>query len=282
MNVSADTIPELKTDRADVATEFTTSEVENLPIPDRNFANLQLLLPGAQSLSWNHAADENPQASKQIQVDGQAFGGVAYQLDGTDNQDPILGIIVINPPLDAISETKITTQNFDAEFGKAVSSFISAQTKSGSNSFHGSAFDYRESSDEPGTDPYTQFPGTTVSSGAEEPIRRFDRRTDPQGQAVLLRRLSGRAAEGGNVGHCDRADGAPDLDLPWAARPAPASPDAISANMRWESWAAPLPHLIYQQTAGGSVPYPGNVIPTAQLSSQAMALLQTAAALCAE
>ena len=121
VNVNADTIPELKTDRADVATEFTTSEVENLPIPDRNFANLQLLLPGAQSLSWNHAADENPQASKQIQVDGQAFGGVAYQLDGTDNQDPILGIIVINPPLDAISETKITTQNFDAEFGKAVS-----------------------------------------------------------------------------------------------------------------------------------------------------------------
>ncbi|MGB6611737.1 MAG: carboxypeptidase-like regulatory domain-containing protein, partial [Acidobacteriaceae bacterium] len=137
VNVNADTIPELKTDRADVATEFTTSEVENLPIPDRNFANLQLLLPGAQSLSWNHAADENPQASKQIQVDGQAFGGVAYQLDGTDNQDPILGIIVINPPLDAISETKITTQNFDAEFGKAVSSFISAQTKSGSNKFHG-------------------------------------------------------------------------------------------------------------------------------------------------
>src|ERR1035438_627426 len=64
VNVNADTIPELKTDRADVATEFTTAEVENLPIPDRNFANLQLLLPGAQSLGWNHAADENPQASK--------------------------------------------------------------------------------------------------------------------------------------------------------------------------------------------------------------------------
>ena len=165
VNVSAESIPELKTDRADVATIFTTSEVENLPIPDRNFSNLQLLLPGAQSLNWNHAADENPQASKQIQVDGQAFGGVAYQLDGTDNQDPILGIIVINPPLDAISETKITTQNFDAEFGKAVSSFISAQTKSGSNNFHGSAFDYRKSTANLGTDPYTQFPGTTFPPG---------------------------------------------------------------------------------------------------------------------
>jgi len=36
-------------------------------------------------------ADENPQGSKQIQIDGQAFGGIAYELDGADNQDPILG-----------------------------------------------------------------------------------------------------------------------------------------------------------------------------------------------
>ncbi len=157
ITVNADAIPVLKTDRADVSTEFTTQTISDLPLPDRNFTNIQLLLPGAQPLGWGHAASENPQGSKQIQVDGQAFGGVAYQLDGTDNQDPILGIIVINPPLDALSETKITTQNFDAEFGKAVSSFVTAQTKSGSNSFHGSAFDYRESNANLARDPYTQF-----------------------------------------------------------------------------------------------------------------------------
>ncbi len=75
----------------------------------RNFTSLQLLLPGAQILGWSHASDENPQGSQQIQIDGQAFGGVAYELDGTDNQDPILGIIVVNPALDAMSEAKITT-----------------------------------------------------------------------------------------------------------------------------------------------------------------------------
>ena len=57
-------------------------------------------------------------APEQIQVDGQAFGGTAFELDGTDNQDPILGIIVINPAMDAVTETKITTQNFDAELGQ--------------------------------------------------------------------------------------------------------------------------------------------------------------------
>jgi len=76
VEVSASAVPVLKTDRADVSTIFTTKDVADLPIPDRNFTNLQLLLTGAQKLGWGHAADENPQASQQIQVDGQAFGGV--------------------------------------------------------------------------------------------------------------------------------------------------------------------------------------------------------------
>lgn len=137
VEVDADAVPQLKTDRADVAVNFTSQELENLPIPDHNFTNLQLLLPGAVQLGWAHAADENPQGSKQIQVDGQAFGGVNYTLDGTDNQDPILGIIVINPNSDSMTEAKIATQNFDAEFGKAVSAVVTVQTKSGSNAFQG-------------------------------------------------------------------------------------------------------------------------------------------------
>src|SRR6201992_1574034 len=157
VSVNADTVPELKADRADVSTVFSQRTVDNLPSSNRNCTILQLLLPGAQALSWSHAADENPQGSQQIQIDGQAFGGVAYELDGTDNQDPILGIIVVNPALDAITEAKIATQNFDAEFGKAVSAIVTAQTKSGSNNFHGSAFDYRQSAANLARDPFSQF-----------------------------------------------------------------------------------------------------------------------------
>jgi Carboxypeptidase regulatory-like domain/TonB dependent receptor len=165
VEVTAESVPLLKTDRADVATTFTQREVQDLPIGERNFTNLQLLLPGAQQLSWSHAASENPQGSKQIQVNGQAFGGVAYMLDGTDNQDPILGIIVINPPLDALSESKITTQNFDAEFGKAIASVVTAQTKSGTNKFHGSAFYYRQSNANLARDPFTQPPSSAFPDG---------------------------------------------------------------------------------------------------------------------
>ena len=163
VEVNADAVPVLKTDKADVSTVFDEQQVSSLPVGDQNFTNLQLLLPGAQLLGWSHAADENPQGSKQIQVDGQAFGGTAFELDGTDNQDPILGIIVINPALDAVTETKITTQNFDAELGKAVSAVVTAQTRSGTNNFHGSAYDFRTGNANYARDPYSQPVGSTVA-----------------------------------------------------------------------------------------------------------------------
>ncbi len=186
VEVNADTEPELKTDKADVSTVFDQQQVSSLPIGDQNFTNLQLLLPGAQLLGWSHAADENPQGSKQIQVDGQAFGGTAFELDGTDNQDPDPGHHRHQPAMDAVTETKITTQNFDAELGKAVSAVVTAQTRSGTNTFHGSAYDFRTGNANFARDPYTQArhfhhrgrrTPASVASRLEEPLWRIDRRT---------------------------------------------------------------------------------------------------------
>jgi len=149
--------PLLKTDRAEVATIFDQREVSDLPILNRNFTQFLLMSPGSQKLvSFAHAATENPQASQQTFVNGQHFSGTAYELDGTDNQDPILGIIVINPTLESVTETKITSQNYDAEFGRAIAGVVTAQTKSGSNSFHGSLFEFRRSDATQARDPFTQ------------------------------------------------------------------------------------------------------------------------------
>jgi hypothetical protein len=150
--------PQLKTDRADVATEFNTKQVEDMPILNRNFTSLQLMAPGSQKMGWSHAATENPQGSQQIVTQGQHFSGTAFELDGTDNQDPILGIIVVNPNLDAVTEAKVALQNYDAEFGKAVGSVVTAQTKSGSNEIHGSGFYFRRSDAQQARDPFAQGP----------------------------------------------------------------------------------------------------------------------------
>ncbi len=275
VEVSADAIPLLKTDRADVSTTFQSRQIEDLPIAGRNFTSLQLLLPGAQQLGWSHAADENPQGSQQIDVDGQAFGGVAFQLDGVDNQDPILGIIVINPNIDSLSESKITTQNFDAEFGKAVSSVVTAQTKSGSNSFHGSAFDYRESAANLARDPFTQSPAQGVPNALKNqfggslggPILK-DKAfffVDYQGvrQKVgtsALQTVPSALVTATCLGQQVGPSGIAGCDFSQYANSALDAGVAAGTNTR----------VIYQPNG---TPYPGNVIPTALVSAQAKALL---------
>lgn len=136
----------LKTDRADVSTTLSVLDIQNLPNSTRNFTAFELLAPGAVSypIAENTARpSQNPQRGLQIDQNGQHYGGSAFLLDGTDNRDPIAGLIVINPTLESISEMKITTQNFDAEFGQALAGLVTAQTRSGSNSWHGSLFEFR-------------------------------------------------------------------------------------------------------------------------------------------
>jgi len=158
-------IPQLKTDRADVDIEFSQKYVEDLPVLNRNFTSFELLSPGTQKLpGFSHAATENPQGGGQISVNGQHFSGTNFELDGTDNQDPILGIIVVNPNLDAIGEAKIALQDYDAESGKATSGIVRVQTKSGSNEFHGSGFLYYRNSDQQARDPFTNKPGVPLAA----------------------------------------------------------------------------------------------------------------------
>ncbi len=286
VEVNADQVPLLKTDRADVSTEFTGQQIVDLPIPDRNFTNLELLLPGAQLLGWSHAADEDPQGSKQIEIDGQSFAGVAYALDGTDNEDPILGIIVINPNADSLSETKIATQNYDAEFGKAVSAVVTAQTKSGTNAIHGSAFDYRESNANLATDPFTQSRSTLT------PTNPF-----PSG----LRNQFGGSIGGpikkdkafffGDYQGTRQKTGIADVQtVPTSHLIATCLGQAVSqsgipgcdfneyANGALGNFATSPNQIIYQPNATSSpapnAAYANNVIPTAQLSPQSLALLK--------
>ena len=155
--------PLLQTDRTDVSTILNARAVQNLPNVNRNFTSFELLTPGTTYIGWSVGQATNPQQSEQIEVNGQLPFATGYELDGTDNQDPIQGVAVINPDLDAVSEMKVTSQNYDAEFGKAVAGLVTAQTKSGSNQFHGSAFEFRRSDAQQARDPFTQYAPDSVT-----------------------------------------------------------------------------------------------------------------------
>ena len=154
--------PLLKTERSDVATTFSEKTVASLPILNRRFTAFELLTPGVQATTSQTASSEDPQGSYRKVVNGQSFAGSSHLLDGTDNHDALLGLIVINPTLESLTEAKITTANYDAEFG-ATAGVISAQTKSGTNDLRG-AFSYFLRDDAfMARNPFTQFqpiPGT--------------------------------------------------------------------------------------------------------------------------
>ncbi len=136
----SDATPLLTTDRAEIATTLTGSQVEELPVLDRNITNLLLQVPGTQLNTWAHSAAENPEQGIQANVNGQFFTSNGFLLDGTENESAILGIAVINPNIDALQEFKVSTSNYEAEFGAASGALIQATTKSGTNQLHGSAF----------------------------------------------------------------------------------------------------------------------------------------------
>jgi hypothetical protein len=283
VTVNADSQPLLKTDRADVSTVLDEQQVSSLPVGDQNFTNLQLLIPGAQLLGWSHAADENPQASKQIMVNGQAFAGTAFELDGTDNQDPILGIIVINPTMDAVTETKITTQNFDAELGKAVSAVVTAQTRSGTNDFHGDVYDFRTSSANLARDPFSQTPGdASLKNPSGLPAGLKNRFGGSIGGPALKNRLfffGNYEGQRQKVG-TSATDTLPTTTLTESCLGNIVGPGFNGTNTtagcdfgEYEK-ALGAKGIIYNNSGGTAVAYTNNVIPTAQLSTPAMNLLK--------
>src|ERR1041384_5483316 len=147
--------PLLKTERADVSDTVTQKAVQELPVFARDMSRLYFLIPGVQATGTT-AASEQPQDIYRPTVGGQYCGGISFQLDGTDNRESVLGEPVITPNLDSVSELKITTTAYDAEFGQASQAVISAQTKSGTNGLHGSLFEYRRDQHGAARDPFAQ------------------------------------------------------------------------------------------------------------------------------
>jgi Carboxypeptidase regulatory-like domain/TonB dependent receptor len=148
-------LPLLKTERSDVSDTLTQKTVQELPVLQRDMSRLYFLVPGVQA-SGTTAASEQPHDIYRPKIGGQYWGGISFQLDGTDNRESVLGEPVITPNFDAVSELKITTTAYDAELGQASQAVVSIQTKSGTNELHGSAFWYRRDNNLAARDPFTQ------------------------------------------------------------------------------------------------------------------------------
>ncbi|PYX16543.1 MAG: hypothetical protein DMG84_07090 [Acidobacteria bacterium] len=260
IEVSAKDVPLLKTDRADVSITFDQRVILDVPLAVKgNFTALELLAPGTSILGWQHASSENPQGSIQINVNGQNWSQTSYQLDGTDNRDPILGIIVINPNPEAVTEAKITTQNFDGEFGQALAGVISTQTKSGTNSFHGSVAPSHHGGGSP-IPKFLQVPGLRI------PIDNLWTVAGSLGGPIIKNRLfffGDYVAERLNRAAAGR------FNVPTTlVRGTCLNLNSVVCDL------SEYPRQIWDPASGNTVAFPNNQIPKNRISQQAIALLK--------
>jgi hypothetical protein len=138
----------LQTDKADIHSEISAQEVQELPYnggEGKNFQSLLLLLPGAATTAGSGEANSeagNPQRAITVYMNGVSSQSNNTRLDGTGISYPWLPVnVAYVPPGEAIQTVSVSTNAFDAEQGAAGGAAVNVTIKSGTNQLHGSVFE---------------------------------------------------------------------------------------------------------------------------------------------
>jgi hypothetical protein len=128
--------PLVESTSASMGAVIDTQKITQLPLNGRNFVQLALLVPGA-----------NTGAPGATNGGGFSVGGArseqnAFQIDGTSNSDSYQNRVSVTPNIDGILEFKIQTNNYSAEFGKGAGAQVNLVTRSGSREFHGTLYEF--------------------------------------------------------------------------------------------------------------------------------------------
>ena len=128
---------------------ITSQQVADLPLNGRDFVQLATLTPGTvQETNPNSFFNGGPSSevstrgSYSLSVGGSRAQSTDWLFDGNDNNELTAGGISILPSIDAIQEFKVLTYNYSAEYGTRSGPTVLVTTKSGSNGFHGSVFEF--------------------------------------------------------------------------------------------------------------------------------------------
>jgi hypothetical protein len=135
--------PILQTQDAQVGTVIDSVVTENIPLLTRNYGELTLLTPGA--VSTNPGSFTSGQNTFQVgrpYINGNREQTSNYILDGIDNNQHDNNEVAYSPSPDAVQEFNLITQNPSAEFGNFLGGILNVSFKSGTNAWHGSAFEF--------------------------------------------------------------------------------------------------------------------------------------------
>ena len=130
----------LRRDSAAVGTVIENRQIVGLPLDGRNFLELSLLVPGAAPSAPGSAGSVRGDFA--LNINGTREDANTFLLDGAYNVDPKLNTFGVKPPVDAIQEFEVLTSTHDAAFGRNSGGQINVILKSGTNSFHGTVYEF--------------------------------------------------------------------------------------------------------------------------------------------
>jgi hypothetical protein len=140
-------VANLEANTAQLGTVMTEEKIADLPLNARNFSQLLALTPGASPISVAQNAGGG-QTTQRIgvlifpAVNGQTNRSNAFTLDGVYNNGAFTGTYAIAPNIDELNQFKVQSHSDLAEFGGVTGGVVNIATKSGTNDFHGSAYEF--------------------------------------------------------------------------------------------------------------------------------------------
>ena len=143
MVVNGEDVAQVDTQSAEISTTITGKQVDQLELNGRNFSQLITLAPGVANQTGEDEGAVGVAGNVSFSVNGGRNEYNNWELDGGDNMDNGSNqTLNVYPNLEAIAEFKVLTSNYGAQYGRNGSGTVEVETKSGTNQFHGSAFEY--------------------------------------------------------------------------------------------------------------------------------------------
>ena len=189
-SVSAETVPALQTDSSTIGTLIPAEALAELPLNGRNLTNLVQLAAGVTEGASNAVGGGTRRQDRRLTSAFSANGQNDFlnnnMIDGMDNNERYFGSIIVRPSIDAVQEVQVSTNLYPAEVSRTEGGVADVITKSGTNTLHGSLFEYFRNDV---FDARDYFATTGRSPSCVKINWRKYRRADPKEQNILLWRL---------------------------------------------------------------------------------------------
>ena len=155
-------LPVIEPTRTEVSQVVSTQQIQDLPINGRLFTDFALLTPGVATGRISLQSTFTDPSTTRISFGGQRDLNNAVTVDGADNISTATGSQRATPSQEAVSEFRVVNNSFGAQYGRALGGIVNIVTKSGTNDFHGSVYEYFQNDALDANSPLARSPFTVL------------------------------------------------------------------------------------------------------------------------